>query len=201
MKRIVKGAEPTEFSNWKKRDRMAHRPRWNRVPTEIKKSIHESLMREQGFICCYCESRIARDDSHVEHFRPQSRFPALQLDYGNLHCSCQRDLSPGEPRHCGSRKGSWFDDKLLLSPLEADCEDRLRFTANGDVFPRSIDDEAAKTTIEKLGLDLPKLRALRAAAIDALYTLSNEEIERLLERRLDGQLLEFHTAIAQVLSR
>ena len=201
MKRIVKGAEPTEFSNWKKRDRMAHRPRWKRVPPEIKKSIRESLMREQGFICCYCESRIARDDSHVEHFRPQSRFPALRLDYGNLHCSCQRDRSPGEPRHCGNRKGSWFDDKLLLSPLEADCEDRLRFTANGDVFPRSIDDEAAKTTIEKLGLDLPKLRALRAAAIDALYTLSNEEIERHLERRGDGQLHEFHTTIAQVLSR
>lgn len=201
MKRIVKRAEPTELSNWKEQDRMAHRPRWNRVPVAIRESIHGSLMREQGFICCYCESRIARDDSHVEHFRPKRRFPALQLDYGNLHCSCQRDPSRGEPRHCGHRKGNWFDEKLLLSPLEADCEGRLGFTANGDVFPRSIDDAAAKTTIEKLGLDLPKLRALRAAAIDALYTLSNEEIERLLERRLDGQLLEFHTAIAQVLSR
>lgn len=201
MKRIVKGAEPMELSSWKKQDRMAHRPRWNRVPAAIKESIHGSLMREQGFICCYCESRTARDDSHVEHFRPQSRFPDRQLDYGNLHCSCQRDPSRGEPRHCGHRKGNWFDEKLLLSPLEADCEGRLGFTANGDVFPRSIDDAAAKTTIEKLGLDLPKLRALHAAVIDALYTLSNEELERLLERRLDGQLLEFHTTIAQVLSR
>ena len=201
MKQIVKGAEPTEFSNWKKQDRMAHRPRWNRVPAAIKASIHGSLIREQGFICCYCESRIAIDDSHIEHFWPRSSFPARQLDYGNLHCSCQRDLSRSEPRHCGFRKGSWFDEDLLLSPLEADCEDRLRFTANGDVFPRSIADAAAKTTIEKLGLDLPKLRALRAAAIDALYTLSSEEIARLLERRVDGQLLDFHTTVAQVLSR
>ena len=196
MKRIAKKGEPVKFSIWKERDRMAHRPRWNRVPAPIRKSIHESLMREQGFICCYCESRIRMEDSHIEHFRPKKGFPDRQLDYGNLHCSCQRDLSPGEPRHCGLRKGSWFDENLLLSPLEADCEDRFRFTANGDVFPRSIGDAAAKITIEKLGLDLPKLRALRAAAIDALYTLSNEEIERLLERRLDGQLLEFHTAIA-----
>ena len=201
MKRIVKGAEPPEFSDWKAQDRMAHRPRWNRVPWAIRESIHGSLMREQGFICCYCESRVAMDDSHVEHFRPQGRFPERQLDYGNLHCSCQRDPARGEPRHCGHRKGSWFDENLLLSPLEADCEGRLGFTANGDVFPRSSDDAAAETTIDRLGLNLPKLRALRAAAIDALYTLSNEEIERLLERRADGQLLDFHTTVAQVLSR
>ena len=139
-------------------------------------------------------------DSHVEHFRPRAKFRDLQLDYGNLHCSCQRELSPGEPRHCGHSKGSWFDEDLLLSPLEADCEDRLRFTANGAVFPRSRNDAAAETTIKRLGLDLPKLRALRAAAIDALHTASSEEIEGLLERRVDGRLLEFHTTIAQVLS-
>ena len=191
MKHIDKGAEPTEFARWKSEDRMAHRPRWNRVPTAIKEAVHASLMREQGLICCYCESRIAMGDSHIEHFRPKAGFPDLQLDYENLHCSCQRDLSPGEPRHCGHRKESWFDEDLLLSPLEADCEDRLRFTANGAVFPRSRDDAAAETTIKRLGLDLPKLRALRAAAIDALHTASREEIERLLVSGVDGRLLEF----------
>ena len=199
MKRIAKRAEPKKFSIWKQQDSMAHRPQWNRVPASISKSVHKSLMGEQGFICCYCESRIAMGDSHIEHFRPKSKFPDRQLDYENLHCSCQRDLSRGEPRHCGHRKGSWFDEKLLLSPLEADCENRFRFTANGDVSPRSNNDAAAKTTIERLGLDLPKLRALRAAAIDALHTEPNEVIERLLERRVDGRLLDFHTTIAQVL--
>ena len=175
-------------------------PRWNRVPGRVKEAVHKSLMREQGFLCCYCESRVTADDSHIEHFRPRAAFPDLLFDYENLHCSCQRDPSPGDPRHCGHRKGSWFDEDLLLSPLDPDCEDRLRFTANGAVFPRSRNDAAAETTIKRLGLDLPKLRALRAAAIDALHTASREEIERLLERRVDGRFLEFHTAIAQVLS-
>ena len=75
MKRIEKGAEPMLFSIWKQQDSMAHRPQWNRVPAAISKSVHESLMREQGFICCYCESWISMDDSHIEHFRPRSRFP------------------------------------------------------------------------------------------------------------------------------
>ena len=73
MKQITKSTEPPEFADWKSVDKMAHRPNWNRVSSELKTVIHESLMREQGFICCYCESRIAMDDSHVEHFRPRTR--------------------------------------------------------------------------------------------------------------------------------
>ena len=75
MKRIEKGAEPRLLSIWKQQDSMAHRPRWNRVPAAIRESVHESLMREQGFICCYCESRISMDDSYIEHFRPKTNFP------------------------------------------------------------------------------------------------------------------------------
>ena len=53
MKQITKGAEPREFVNWKSVDKMAHLPKWNRVSSELKTVIHEFLMREQGFICCY----------------------------------------------------------------------------------------------------------------------------------------------------
>ena len=85
MKRIAKDPEPEVFSQWKANDRMAHRPRWKRVPTPIKQKVHESLMQEQGFLCCYCETSVTADESHVEHFHPKSRYPALEFDYGNLH--------------------------------------------------------------------------------------------------------------------
>ena len=199
MKRVVKSVEPNDFTQWKKQDKMAHRPRWNRVPTAIKQSVRESLMREQGFICCYCESSVAATDSHVEHFRPKECFTDLQLDYGNLHCSCQQDPAPGKPSHCGHRKRSWFDEALLVSPLDPSCEERFRFTANGDIFPRP-NDVAAQTTIDRLGLDLPKLNALRAAAVGALAYLSATDIRKLLTRGPDGRFLEFHTTIKQVLT-
>ena len=200
MKRIVKDAEPEDFSGWKARDRMAHRPNWNRLPRAVKKKVHESLMREQGYICCYCEAAVATEDSHVEHFRPVGKYPDLQLDYSNLHCSCQREPSPGEPRHCGHRKGSWFDEDLLVSPMAPDCGAWFRFTANGDIFPGADDDAAAEETIRRLGLNLSKLRALRAAAVDALYGVPKAEIGRLLGRGAGGRFLEFHTTIEQVLS-
>ena len=198
MKQIVKVTEPEEFSRWKTNDRMAHRPNWNRVPGQIKQVIHESLMREQGFICCYCEASVVKTDSHIEHFRPREYFSQLQLHYTNLHCSCQRDPGPGEPIHCGHRKGSWFDGDLLLSPLDPDCEVRFQFTANGDIFPRD-GDPAAETTIKRLGLDLPKLNALRSATVDALIDLSEAQIRQLLDRGTDGRFQEFHTTIRQVL--
>lgn len=200
MKYIEKDAEPASFSQWKARDRMAHRPNWIRVPRMARDDVHESLMREQGYICCYCEASVATDDSHVEHFRPKKPFRGLQLDYSNLHCSCQRELSRGEPRHCGHGKHCWFDSNLLVSPMEPNCEVRFRFTANGDIFPGTDNDAGARETIRRLALNLPKLRALRAAAIDELYGLTRTDVERLLARDPDGRFMEFHTTIRQVLS-
>jgi len=202
MKWIDKGHEPHAFSEWKASDKMAHRPRWNRVDTKIKKKVHESLMCEQGFICCYCEVRISESDSHVEHFRPKGKkeYSDLQLDYDNLLCSCQRETSKGEPRHCGNRKGSWFDEDLLVSPLTPDCEERFRFTANGDILPRQNNDAGAEKTIQRLGLNLDKLRALRSAALEDLVELSGDEILQLLIRGEKGHFLPFHTTIKQVLT-
>ena len=201
MKRISKGPEPRAFSDWKKNDKMMQRgrPNWNRVEKTVRDNVHKSLAREQGFICCYCEAGISVDDSHVEHFRPRSEFPHLQLCYDNLHCSCQRKTVKGVPSHCGHRKASWFDEDLLVSPLALECEERFKFTAYGEILPQQGNDEGAKTTIRRLGLDLPKLRALRAAAIDELYELSEDEILRLLNRREDGCFLAFFTTIKQVL--
>ena len=79
MKRIMKDPEPTDFSLWKASDRMAHQPNWKRVPTPIKQKVHESLMQEQGFLCCYCETSVTANDSHIEHFRPKSRYPAARI--------------------------------------------------------------------------------------------------------------------------
>ena len=199
MKRIVKDGEPAEFTDWKERDRMAHRPRWRRVPAPIKEVVHHSLMSEQGYLCCYCESRISIDDSHVEHFRPR-RCKERQLDYENLHCSCQRELDAGEPRHCGHRKGSWFDDNLLISPLDEQCDNRFRFTGNGEIFPGCKHDRAASVTIQRLGLDLRKLCAMRAAVVDALCDLPSGEVRRLLDEGDGRRFIEFHTTIEQVLA-
>lgn len=199
MRVICKHAEPDEFSEWKINDRMAHRPRWKRVPTCIKHIVHRTLISEQGDICCYCERRVSEDNSHVEHFRPINRFKDLQLEYGNLHCSCQKNLEKNDLRQCGNGKGSWFDEQELISPLDDDCELRFKFTGIGEIFPRREDDSAASTTIKMLRLDHEKLNAMRASAIDALIDLEPEDIQLLLDDSQEGNLLEFQSTIKQIL--
>lgn len=198
MKRIEKASEPKGFVDWNAADKMAHRPNWNRVPAEVRQAVHKSLIIEQGFLCCYCESRIERSDSHVEHFRPKSKFGGQQLDYRNLHCSCQRELQSGEPRHCGTKKGNWFDEDLLVSPLESHCEERFLHSGNGDVCARDDSDDAAKETILRLGLNIPKLRALRSEAIDTLTDFSDDEIRELLQMDRNGKFIGYWSAVSQV---
>ncbi len=201
MKHIVKQQEPDTFGEWKTLDKMAHTPNWNRVPRDIKRDVHLALLQEQGFLCCYCQALVNRERSHVEHFRPRYKrhYPHLQLDYTNLHGSCGRDLVKGEPRQCGSSKGSWFDEQLLVSLLDAACEDRFRFTGDGRIRP-APDDEAAAQTIKRLALDLPKLDKRRQEVLHTYTDLSIPELETLLSQPdPEGRFVPFYTAVKDVL--
>ena len=136
----------------------------------------------------------------MEHFRPrEGEYWYLQLEYSNLLGSCLRQRSSGEPVHCGHRKGSWFDQEALISPLQEGCDTRFAFTANGEIYPRSSSDVAAATTIAGLALDLPKLNALRAAAVDALDDLAESDIQQVLALGQDGRFPEYFTTIKDVL--
>lgn len=164
----------------------------------IKQVIRNALMEEQGYICCYCESRVTGDNSHVEHFRPKSKYPSLELDYRNLHCSCFRVRPRGGALQCGHKKGNWFDATLLISPLQQNCGRRFKFNANGEIRARDPNDAAAKETIKRLRLDLQTLNDRRAAAMDGLRGLSSTEIKALLVRGSAG-FPAYFTTIEDVL--
>ncbi len=212
MKHIRKEQEPIEFSEWKKQDKMFRRgkPNWNRLNADIKNNIRTSLLREQGYICCYCERELSDNDHHIEHLKPKSKnkFPELQLDYTNLLCSCQLELENGEPRHCGNSKGGWFDENLLISPLDPDCEAQFVYNADGHVEPSDDNNVAAKTAINRLQLDIDKLADMRKNAIEPFIIdpitfeeISADEAREFAENYLkekeenDGSYNEFYTTI------
>lgn len=201
MKHIAKQVEPKEFADWKALANEDWKPTYGALAGETKKAVKDALMAEQGYICCYCERRLTDNDSHIEHFQPQSDPAVDPLDFSNLLCSCQNRIKKGEPRHCGNLKDEWFDRNLLVSPLTPGCEDRFAFTGDGFIKPADATDEAAAQTIKKLGLDIPKLNALRTKAIEPFLddSLSNEEMQIFVSGYLDkdasGRLGEFWTMI------
>ena len=199
MKYIEKGREPESFSNWKSLANENWQPTYNELSGQIKKDIKNTLIAEQGGICCYCERKLQYDDSHIEHLNPQSNSQEERLNFDNLLCSCQKKLKKGEPRHCGNSKG---DDILPITPLQIDCESKFKYNENGTIEPI---DEYSKETIKILQLDIDKLNDLRANAIEPFIIdpitfeeISNEEViifaKGYLEKK-DGKYNEFHTTI------
>ncbi|EHM50263.1 retron system putative HNH endonuclease [Cardiobacterium valvarum] len=186
MKYIVKQCEPVFFTTWKAQANANWQPEYSNMPTDIKQQLKDALLDEQGWICCYCEQEITPDDSHIEHFRPQSDPNCDPLDYSNLLGSCQKQRRKGEPLHCGSLKADWFDRNLLISPLNPSCESRFVFLGNGEIQAKDANDQAAKETIQRLGLNIPKLIEMRKKVIEVFLDelLTDVEVANLVSTYL-----------------
>jgi uncharacterized protein (TIGR02646 family) len=201
MKYILKHSAPQAFTDWKALANTDWQPTYDDLSGNPKKALKDALMAEQGAICCYCERRLIPQDSHIEHFRPQSDPSVDPLDFANMLCSCQNQLKKGDPRHCGNLKDDWFNDLLLVSPLDPGCDHRFAFTGDGNIKPALATDAAATETINRLGLDIQKLNVLRASAIEPFLeeTLNEDEMRRFvsgyLERDGNGLYGEFWSTI------
>lgn len=168
MKRIVKLSEPQTFSAWKTKFQAEK----GRMPTYMdlvgkeKQDLKETLLDEQGYICCYCMKRIETYNSHIEHFRPKSnpKYSALDLDYNNMFASCNGAKENGE--NCGHRKDAWFDENTTVCPLEEDVEELFTYLPNGEIIAANGNPGAAET-IDRFGLDTKLLTNHRYAAIRA----------------------------------
>lgn len=215
MKYIKKNQPPEEFIEWKNKTNEDWQPTWKKFRRNpVKRSVRESLLEEQGYICCYCEKRINQEDSHIEHLKPKDTnniYSHLTLDYNNLLASCQgeKENTSTIPVHCGHKKDDWYDEALMVSPLDSNCADFFRYTEDGQILPTTDLDKkpAAEQTIKRLALDIDKLKRMREQAIegilDTIDTLSNNEIKKLIngfeKTNANGECEEFCSAIIYVL--
>lgn len=206
MRPIVKGAEPTDFTQWKKGESPDWNPGWDDFDGKpIKSTVKVALLKEQGDVCCYCEQRIGKADSHIEHLESRHHFPQRSLDYANLLACCTKE-EPRVPRHCGSRKA---DRGLKVHPLLPDCREYFVFTGSGDVRPTEEPTRRAVAleAIAILGLDIRKLVAMRKLAIDgfmqALAGVGPEQAGAALahidSKDAEGRNMPFATAIHSAL--
>ncbi len=206
MNYIQKWEEPEGFKEWKRRNSNVN---WGNFGDEIKQEVKMSLLKEQGYICCYCEKRVNNQNSHVEHLKPKSRFSHLMFYYNNLLCSCKAKSDSNRSSNkanltCGYLKLSWYDEKMVM-PLMKDCSGYFRFTGSGEILPvqdNGLKQERAHLTIEKLGLNKYNLQEQRKAVMNQLLKTQNgfsdDEFNNYLEsyfnREKDGKLPAFYSA-------
>lgn len=204
MKYIDKRNEPPEMLVWKAQACDDWRPTWAGLANPERTKLREALLAEQGYICCYCQSRIKDNtDSHIEHFKPRSAFPAEQLNYYNLLASC------ANRQHCESKKTDWYDPTSMISPLESDCEAQFSYTSRGMIraSETAARKNAAEAMISKLKLNCDSLTRRRRDAIDGilpvLETIGAADISKLIRnfsaKNGDGQFEPFCMAIVGLL--
>jgi hypothetical protein len=96
-----------------------------------------------------------------------------------------------EPAYGARKKGDWpspLEATLFVSPLRLDCSPRFVFNHRGLIASANNNDQAAKKTIERLGLNAPALVELRRQAIRGAFHPLGQQISLSKAKRLKKQL-------------
>jgi len=167
MKKIIKQSEP--------RSLVEHRSQANANYDNYpeKDDLRKSLLKEQGYICCYCMSRIKLDEMKIEHWQPQTKYISRQLDYKNLLGACMGNQGARpQNQHCDTRKG---DSEITINPIEGDknCENLIKYRPDGKIYS---DDLSINNDLnETLNLNLVFLKKNRKDALDIVIRKLDEK--------------------------
>lgn len=164
-----------------------------------KDELRESLLTEQGHICCYCMQRISSDRMKIEHWQSQDEYPQFQLDYNNLLGACQGGHgSPMHLQHCDTKKGN---TKITINPTDKNinCEDVIKYLATGKIYSedRVIDKDLndvlnlnmqtlANNRKEVLEIVLNQLKS-EYPKVDWTVAILNKKIQQWSNRQEDGK--------------
>ncbi|TYQ26787.1 TIGR02646 family protein [Pseudanabaena sp. UWO311] len=222
MRYIKIGQEPQSFTDWKSQENDDWKPTYKTLRGQIKAEVHDALLAEQGYTCCYCGMSITSDISHIEHLQPQNEKDpdlstdlSLAIDFNNLLASCgfsdkSKMTAPEYEKalhclqHCGCKRGN---NPLSVSPLQVDCADFFRYTGSGEIRPAEEPDkhQSASETIQTLNLNYGNLVAMREEAIDqavqGLEELTAEDLAILIKSYEQPNQQAFSFAIAYILKQ
>jgi uncharacterized protein (TIGR02646 family) len=173
MREITKGREPASLTAHRRTEHCA----FDNYPD--KEGLRHALVTEQHGICCYCMGRIHNGPlaMKIEHWRPQSRYPAEQLTYRNLLGACRGgDRQPPHRQHCDTRKG---DRDLRWNPADPEhhIESRLRYEIDGTIRSDEAEFDAQLTDVLNLNLDI--LMNNRKGVLDAVVAWWKHEKQRI----------------------
>ena len=172
--------------------------------------LKEKLIRDQGYICCYCNANVPLQSSTVEHLVPISINKSLLAEYRNLLISCNggrvervenRENIEQYPLYCDAHRGN---SQLNFTPLHIDCWSAFDYSiADGSVRGTN---QRAQEVLGILNLDCVLLRTNRLEALSILFDdngdfISDEELEKIWdafwERDEDGKHEPYFFAIIQ----
>ena len=188
MKKINKTDEPDSLVQHK-----ANRPSlFSNLPLATKEALRQSLLFEQGHICCYCMKRIPEKvetnsgdtGMKIEHFKCQERFPQLQLTYSNLFGACKGgEGMPKKLQTCDTKKAN---ADLIINPLldAPNCEALFKYTAEGEILSLNDDEEINRQLNVVLNLNMQNLKDARREVYLEVQRRVENESKRIASRQI-----------------
>ncbi|TYQ29142.1 TIGR02646 family protein [Pseudanabaena sp. UWO311] len=171
MKKIIKQSEPRSLVEHRAKQRANENADYDNYSD--KDNLRDYLLKEQGYICCYCMSRIKLDEMKIEHWQPQTKYLSQQLDYKNLLGACigNQGARP-QNQHCDTKKG---DSEIIINPIEGDknCENLVKYRPDGKIY--SDDISINHDLNETLNLNLGFLKKNRKDALDVVIRKLDEK--------------------------
>ena len=159
---IQKSLPPNSLSQYR-RDINAS---YENMPSAVKEELRQSLLNEQGAICCYCMKRIKPEQSRIEHWHSQTEFPDEQLNYDNMMLACQgNEGQTPSKEHCDVKKG---DAPLKFNPSNPNHAPLLkpRYLNNGCI--ESDDNEFNEQLNSVLNLNETMLKGNRKKVYESV---------------------------------
>lgn len=171
MKHITKAHEPHSLTQY----RLQQHSSYEGYPA--KNDLRNSLIDEQGGICCYCMRRVTVQNMKIEHWACQHNHPDKQLEYQNLLAACDGGEGAAKHlQHCDTHKG---DEDIKIRPADPNhnCENFIRYQADGPIY--SNDARINNDLDRVLNLNLQRMCHSRKAVLDGA-------LESLRKRRPNG---------------
>ena len=183
MKRIIKNPDPSiiqELLNFIQSEKKA-----NIIPTYTnfreKEKLRQSLLKEQGHICCFCMRRIknSNETTKIAHIFPQNpvldenkqkvETENLDLRYANMLAAC--DGGKGQPshlQHCDTKQGNAI---LKINPADStkNCENLIAYRSSGEIY--SNDSDINHDLQEILNLNLETIKNNRKNAYNEIIKI------------------------------
>ncbi len=157
---INKNQEPNELLQYRQQTSTS----FDAMDARVKSAVKNSLLEEQGCLCCYCMKRISETNMKVEHWHSQKQYPHEQLYYQNLLAAC-----PGRSEkkyHCDTKKGH---DDLKFNPADKNhpIENYVKYSVDGEI--QSLDTEFHEQLNTVLNLNADRLKLNRKKVIAAIW--------------------------------
>jgi uncharacterized protein (TIGR02646 family) len=217
MRQIRKQAPPPALTQWIAANRTGDNCSYGFLTTELRQSIRETLVAEQGCLCAYTGRKIDAETCHIEHLKPQKHCLELEdVTYRNLVAAVPQPNTPKLP-YGAHLKDNWPSDAeaaLFVSPLQNGCAARFSFNFRGQIQPTNPADAAASETIKRLGLEHEVLVGFRREAINRTLQAQGKgpasldaktarrRLEGLQQQELDAPVLEqFSFALINALEK